>query len=96
MIMPCRFSLIALIALIALVSVCATSRATNHAVLPLACLALMALNITSAWLIRVSAPMGPLLAIALPTMICVILALPLLSAIMRSQGDIILPKLSRA
>ena len=82
--------------LIALIAVCSTSRATNHAILPLACLGLMALNITSAWLIRVSAPMGPLLAIALPTMICVILALPLLSAIMRSQGDIILPKLSRA
>ncbi len=82
--------------LIALLAVCSTSRATNHAVLPLACLGLMALNIASAWLIRISAPMGSLLAIALPTILCGTLALPLLSAITRRQGDIILPKLSRA
>lgn len=82
--------------LIALVSVSATSRATNHAVLPLACLALMALNITSAWLIRLIAPMDWLLAMALPTVLSAVLAVPLLLSITRTQGDIIRPQLSRS
>lgn len=82
--------------LIALVSVCATTRATNHAVLPLACLALMALNIASAWLIRAMAPMDWMAAIALPTALSAVLAAPLLLSIMRTQGDVIRPQLSRA
>jgi lipopolysaccharide export LptBFGC system permease protein LptF len=82
--------------LIALVSVCATSRATNHAVLPLACLALMDLNISSAWLIRIVAPTEWLWAICVPIVVSTALAVPLLLSITRSQGDIIRPQLSRA
>lgn len=82
--------------LIALVAVCSTSRATNHAVLPLACLALMALNITCAWLVRVIAPMDWLSAMSLPILFNTVIAVPLLLSITRTQGDIIRPQLSRS
>lgn len=90
-------SLLCLLApLIALVSVSLTTRATNHAVLPLACLTLMALNIASAALIRAVAPMHWLWAVSLPVMLGIVLAIPLLLSIARIQGDVVRPQLSRA
>jgi lipopolysaccharide export system permease protein len=90
-------SLLCLLApLIALASVCLTSRATNHFVLPLACMALMSLNVTSEWLIRTIAPSGPVRALTVPAAFTAVLIALLLAVISRKQGELIRPQLARA
>ena len=90
-------SLLCLLApLLALVSVSLTTRATHHSILPLACLALMALNVTSAWLIKVIAPSAPFWALSLPVAVSAVFAVPLILWVTRAQGQIIRPQRSRA
>jgi lipopolysaccharide export LptBFGC system permease protein LptF len=82
--------------LIALVSVCLTSRATNYLALPLACMALMSLNVTSEWLIRTTAPSGPLGAVAVPAASTAVVMALLLAVIVRKQGELVRPQLARS
>ncbi len=90
-------SLLCLLApLIALVSVSLTSRATNYVALPLACMALMSLNVASEWLIRAIAPSGPFGALALPAILTAGFMAILLVATVRKQGELVRPQLSRA
>jgi lipopolysaccharide export system permease protein len=90
-------SLLCLLApLIALASVCLTSRATNHFVLPLACMALMSLNVTSEWLIRTIAPSDPIQALTMPTALTAMFMALLLTVIIRKQGELVRPQLARA
>lgn len=81
--------------LIALASVCLTTRATNFFVLPLACMGLMALNVTSEWLIRVIVPLDPIGALRVPAMVALVMAVLLLGEIIREQGKLALPQLAR-
>ncbi|MDE2630854.1 MAG: LptF/LptG family permease [Alphaproteobacteria bacterium] len=89
-------SLLCLLApLIALASVCLTSRATNYFVLPLACMALMSLNVTSEWLIRTIAPADPLGALTVPAALTATIAALLLIVVVRRQGSLVRPQLAR-
>ncbi len=89
-------SLLCLLApLIALASVCLTSRATNYFVLPLACMVLMSLNVTSEWLIRTIAPMDPLGALSVPAALTAAIAALLLIVVIRRQGSMVRPQLAR-
>lgn len=89
-------SLLCLLApLIALASVCLTSRATNYFVLPLACMALMSLNVTSEWLIRTIAPTNPLGALTVPAALTAAIAALLLIVVLRKQGSLVRPQLAR-
>jgi hypothetical protein len=54
--------------LIALAFVCLTNRLTNYFALPLACMGLMSLNVTSEWLIRIIVPLDPWGALRTPAM----------------------------
>ncbi len=81
--------------LIALASVCLTSRATNYFVLPLACMGLMSLNVTSEWLIRVIVPLNPLDAFSVPAILTIFFAALLLAEIIFEQGKLALPQLAR-
>lgn len=81
--------------LIALASVCLTTRASNYFVLPLACMGLMSLNVTSEWLIRVIVPLDPIGALRVPAIVTVIMAALLLAEIIREQGKLALPQLAR-
>lgn len=85
-------SLLCLLApLIALASVCLTVRATDYIVLPLACMALMLLNVTSEWLIRTIAPSGPLSALIIPSSLVAVSVALLLALIVRKQGELVRP-----
>jgi lipopolysaccharide export system permease protein len=89
-------SLLCLLApLIALASVCLTSRRSNYVVLPLACMTLMALNVTSEWLIRAINPTSPLEALSVSAVLAVLFAVLLLTLTMRKQGQLIRPLLGR-
>jgi lipopolysaccharide export system permease protein len=81
--------------LIALAAVCLTSRATNYFVLPLACMGLMSLNVTSQWLIRVITPLSPLSAFGVPALLTAAFAALLLAEIIREQGKLARPQLAR-
>ena len=81
--------------LIALVSVCLTSRTTNYFVLPLACMTLMSLNLTSGWLIRSIGPSSPVEALTVPAALTVLLMPMLLTAIVRKQGELVRPQFAR-
>ena len=90
-------SLLCLLApLIALVAVSLTSRATHYLALPLACMALMALNVTSAWLSNSGAPSGPAAALAPPIAISALFAALLIALIIRRQAAMLRPQLARA
>jgi len=90
-------SLLCLLApLIGLAAVCLTSRATNYFALPLACMALMSLNVASEWLIRTIAPSRVIGACAAPIGFTVMLMALLLLVVIRKQGELIRPKLGRA
>jgi hypothetical protein len=90
-------SLLCLLApLIALASVCLTSRATNYFALPAACMALMLLNVASEWLIRAIAPTEMLGALAVPALLTAGFMAILLVMIIRGQGELVRPQLSRA
>lgn len=89
-------SLLCLLApLMALAAIVLTSRLTNYFVLPLACMALMALNVTSAWLIRAITPTTPLGAFAVPTLLAIVFAAILIRVIFRNQGKLAQPQLAR-
>ena len=89
-------SLLCLLApLMALVSVCLTSRVTNYLALPLACMALMALNVMSEWLIRAIVPTNPLEALAVPTALTAIFAALLLAEVINRQSELVRPQLAR-
>lgn len=93
-----RFSrgLLCLLApLMALAAVCLTFRGSNYFVLPLACLALMALNLMSGSLIKLIAPTQPLGALGAPVAVSAILAALLLAQIVREQGRLAQPQLAR-
>ncbi len=81
--------------LIAMAAVCMTTRATNYFVLPLACMALMALNVTSEWLVRVIVPLDPAAALRTPAVVAAVMAALLLIHIVRKQGKLALPQLAR-
>lgn len=85
-------SLLCLLApLIALASVCLTVRATDYIVLPLACMALMLLNVTSEWLIRTIAPLDPPSALLIPSTVVVASIGLLLTLIIHRQGELVRP-----
>ena len=89
-------SLLCLLApLMALAAICLTSRATNYFVLPLACMGLMGLNMTSGWLIRAIVPVDPVRALSIPIAVTVVLAALLLVQIIRAQGKLAQPQLAR-
>jgi lipopolysaccharide export system permease protein len=89
-------SLLCLLApLIALASVCLTTRRTNYFVLPLACMGLMSLNVTSEWLIRAIVPVDPFGAVGIPLALMAGFAVLLLAEIVRGQGRLALPQLAR-
>jgi lipopolysaccharide export LptBFGC system permease protein LptF len=89
-------SLLCLLApLIALAAIALTTRFTNYFVLPLACMALMSLNVTSAWLIRAIVPVTPLGAFATPSLLAVVFAAVLITVIFRKQGKLAQPQLAR-
>ena len=89
-------SLLCLLApLMALMGVCLTSRATNYLALPLTCMALMALNVTSEWLIRAIVPLDPLGALAIPSALTAVLGALLLAEVMHKQGELVRPQLAR-
>jgi lipopolysaccharide export LptBFGC system permease protein LptF len=81
--------------LIALASVCLTTRSTNYFVLPLACMGLMSLNVTSEWLIRVIVPLDPIGALRVPAIVTMVMAALLLAEIIHKQGRLALPQLAR-
>jgi lipopolysaccharide export LptBFGC system permease protein LptF len=89
-------SLLCLLApLIALAAICFTSRATNYFVLPVACMGLMGLNMTSGWLIRAIVPVDPLGALSIPTAVTAVLLALLLAEIIHAQGRLAHPQLAR-
>jgi lipopolysaccharide export LptBFGC system permease protein LptF len=89
-------SLLCLLApLVALATVCLTTSRTNFLALPLACMTLMALDVTSAWLIRAISPTGPFGAIAVPYALTAAFAGLLLAMIVRWQGELVRPQLGR-
>jgi Predicted permeases len=81
--------------LIALACVCLTNRTTNYFALPLACMGLMSLNVTSEWLIRVIVPLDPWGALRTPALLTLIIAGLLLAEIFREQGRLAQPQLGR-
>jgi len=89
-------SLLCLLApLMALAAICLTFRGTDYLVLPLACLALMLLNVTSGWLIKTIAPVDQLVALGAPAALCAALAALLLAIVIRRQGRLAQPQLAR-
>jgi lipopolysaccharide export system permease protein len=81
--------------LMALASVCLTTRRSNYFTLPLACMGLMALNVTSEWFIKTIAPSGPLEALGAPAVLTAVFAALLLLGIVRAQGKLAQPQLAR-
>lgn len=81
--------------LIALACVCLTNRTTNYFALPLACMGLMSLNVTSEWLIRAVVPLDPWAALRTPAVVTLILGALLLAEIIREQGKLAQPQLGR-
>jgi lipopolysaccharide export LptBFGC system permease protein LptF len=81
--------------LIALACVCLTNRTTNYFALPLACMGLMSLNVTSEWLIRVIVPLDPWGALRTPALLTIIMAALLLAEIFHHQGKLAQPQLGR-
>ncbi len=80
---------------VALACVCLTNRRTNYFALPLACMALMSLNVASVWLIRVIVPLDPWGAVRAPAIVTAVLAVLLLAEIYREQGKLAQPQLGR-
>jgi len=81
--------------LIALTCICLTNRTTNYFALPLACMVLMSLNVTSEWLIRVIVPLDPWGALRAPALLTIIMGAVLLLVIYREQGKLAQPQLGR-
>jgi lipopolysaccharide export system permease protein len=81
--------------LMALASVSLTTRRSNYFALPLACMALMALNVTSEWFIKTIAPKDLVTALGAPAAITAVFAFLLLVQIVRNQGRLAQPQLAR-
>lgn len=81
--------------LIALACVCLTNRTTNYFALPLACMGLMSLNVTSEWMIRAIVPLDPWAALRTPALLTLVMAVLLLAEIFREQGKLAQPQLGR-
>jgi lipopolysaccharide export system permease protein len=81
--------------LMALGAVSLTTRFTNNFTLPLACMALMTLDLATERLIRAIAPTGPASAIAIPLAVAIGLTGVLVWLIRRVQGAVVRPQLSR-
>lgn len=89
-------SLLCLLApLIAMAFVCISTRRTSFVALPLACMALMALNVGSEWLVKALAPLDPFGATAVPAVVAVVIVGLLFAHVFRRQGDLVRPQLGR-
>ena len=89
-------SLLCLLApLMALAAIALTTRISNYFILPLTCMGLMAMNVTSAWLIRAIAPVTPMGAFAIPTLLTAVFAAALITIIFKEQGKLARPQLAR-
>ena len=86
----------ALAPLIALAALCLTSRLTYWFALPLACLALMSVDLASEWMITAISPMGLAGALVPPVMLFLSVAALALAVIMRRQGELVRPQLARS
>jgi hypothetical protein len=82
--------------LLALVAISLTSNWTNWFALPLACLALMSVNLACEWLITLVAPQGVAAALLPPFLLCAILAALFAALTIARQGDLVRPQLGRA
>jgi hypothetical protein len=91
-----RSLLSALAPLIALAALCLTSRLTNWFALPLACLALMSVDLASEWMITAISPVGLAGALVPPVMLFLGIAALALAVIMRRQGELVRPQLARS
>lgn len=80
---------------VALAAICMTNRRTNFFALPLACMALMSLNVASVWLVKVIVPLDPWGAVRGPAIVTAIIATLLLLEIYREQGKLAQPQLGR-
>ena len=91
-----RSLLSALAPLIALAALCLTSRLTNWFVLPLACLALMSVDLVCEWLITAVSPLGVAGAIIPPMLLFLGVAALALTIVIRRQRDLVRPQLARS
>ena len=90
-------SLLCLLApLIALLAVSYTNRLTSYLALPVACLSLMAFNITAEWLIRNIAPTSPTQAIALPLLVTIASAMVFIALVGFNQSALVRPGFARS
>ncbi|MGZ7317568.1 hypothetical protein ACXWQ2_09270, partial [Streptococcus pyogenes] len=89
-------SLLCLMApLIAMAFVCLTTRRTSFVALPIACMALMALNVGSEWLIGAIRPANALDATLVPAAVALAVIGVLFLHIHRRQGELVRPQLGR-
>ncbi len=94
-----RFSrslLSALAPLIALAALCLTSRLTNWFALPLACIALMSVDLASEWMITAISPMDMAGALIPPLVPFLGAAAVALAIIVRRQSELVRPQLARS
>ena len=91
-----RSLLTALAPLMALAALALTTRFTNWFALPLACLVLMATDLVCEWLITHIAPMGIFGALAPPLAFFLAIAGLVLWVVLRRQGDLVRPQLTRS
>jgi lipopolysaccharide export system permease protein len=91
-----RSLLSALAPLIALAALCLTSRLTNWFALPLACVALMSVDLTSEWMITTISPMDLAGALIPPLMPFLGVAAVALAIIVRRQSELARPQLARS
>jgi len=82
--------------LLALAAISLTSNRTNWFALPLACLALMSVNLACEWLITLVAPQGVAAALLPPFLLCALLAALFAALAIARQGDLVRPQLGRA
>ncbi len=90
-------SLLCLLApFIALLAVGLTTRLTSYFALPIACMSLMALNLTGEWLVRTIAPLNPWQALAFPLCLTIASGGLLSVLIVLNQGALVRPGLARS
>jgi lipopolysaccharide export LptBFGC system permease protein LptF len=82
--------------LLALAAISLTSNRTNWFALPLACLALMSVNLACEWLITLVAPQGVAAALLPPFLLCALLAALFAALTIARQSDLVRPQLGRA
>jgi lipopolysaccharide export system permease protein len=82
--------------LVGLAALCLTSRLTNCFMLPLACLALMSVDLVCEWLITTISPMGVAGAMIPPALLFLGIAILALAIVIRRQRDLVRPQLARS